>query len=90
MTEHDAEVLGEASFHNRDRLAASTACGCYACLSTFKGSDIRRWTDDGMTACCPVCDTDAVLPDVTAKSVLSDLRAHWFATVPIERAHPTA
>jgi hypothetical protein len=89
MTSDDAETLGQASFHNRARMSAQTACGCYSCLTVFTGADIKHWTDDGATACCPVCDIDAVLPEVTNKSVLTDLRAYWFSAVPVERTHPT-
>lgn len=82
----DPETLAAGSFHNRTRITDETACGCYACVSVFQGRDVNQWTDDGMTACCPKCGVDAVLPKVTSIPTLTGLRAYWFNPVSTEQA----
>jgi hypothetical protein len=54
-------------------------CGCFYCLGLFRASHIKKWvglTEDGrrietetnlgMTAICPLCGVDAVIPEGSA------------------------
>jgi hypothetical protein len=50
-------------FHNRERLENCRVCGCCNCLQVFVPELIKRWTDDGLTACCPYCGIDGVVSD---------------------------
>ena len=66
--------------------------GCFYCEAMFAPSEIVDWVDgpqletgsttDGVTALCPRCGIDAVLPSaapisVTAE-VLAAMHCHWF------------
>ncbi len=46
----------------QDGIRASK-CGCFYCLSTFPGAEIREWIDEGTTALCPKCGIDSVLSE---------------------------
>lgn len=50
-------------FYNRERLENCRVCGCCNCLQVFVPELIKRWTDDGLTACCPCCGIDSVVSD---------------------------
>jgi hypothetical protein len=41
----------------------NSKCGCFYCLETFDGAEIRQWTDEGITALCPRCGIDSVLSE---------------------------
>ena len=73
----DLEELHRHSGRNRDRMAGR--CGCFHCLSTFVADCVTDWIDDGMTALCPVCGIDAVLPDIGGDlAVLERMHERWF------------
>ncbi|NVJ62433.1 MAG: cytoplasmic protein [Gammaproteobacteria bacterium] len=36
-------------------MEASENCCCISCLEFFPPSEIRKWWDDGRSACCPKC-----------------------------------
>jgi hypothetical protein len=52
----------QKAMRNRDEVE-NAFCGCYHCLETFEGKEIKDWTDGGKTALCPRCDCDCVLPN---------------------------
>jgi NAD-dependent SIR2 family protein deacetylase len=56
-----AAIHKAASFH-RFEVFHSDHCACYACGSTFSPQQITAWTDKDMTALCPHCKMDAVIP----------------------------
>ena len=70
-----------ASAH-RNELSNSGRCGCFFCFRTFPFGDIRRWTDNNMTALCPSCGIDAVLGDASGFPVddafLRMMHRYWF------------
>ena len=77
------------SAHHRKRVLASRRCGCFHCLAMFRREEIARWTDrpapraDGVTALCPRCGIDAVLPDNMprvrlTRAFLRAMHARWF------------
>jgi hypothetical protein len=76
--EWDYREATTLSYRNKDRIEAETPCGCYFCLTTFKGVDVDEWTDDGETALCPRCNIDAVMPGVTEPENLQAAHVHWF------------
>ena len=53
-----------AATSNALALAESLTCSCYYCLRTYSTDEIVDWIDDadGLTAICPHCDIDAVVP----------------------------
>lgn len=86
MTEQKYEryydLAGEASFKNIGIIMASEMCGCYSCGEIFPADEVRGWIDDGATAMCPNCYTDAVLGDASGipiqDDVLRELHERWF------------
>ena len=78
MNETEANRIAAASFLNRDRITAAPSCGCFYCLATVPGDDVREWVDDGRTALCPRCGIDSVLPDVTDDDTLRVLHHYRF------------
>ena len=66
------------SFCHRDKIKPDTECGCFYCLSVFKGEDIRTWADKGETAMCPVCGIDTVLPGVSDFNTLQGICTEAF------------
>lgn len=61
------EQIDTAALHKAARLHSfevveSNECGCFFCQRIFKTSQIVAWTDHGLTALCPYCHMDAVIP----------------------------
>lgn len=78
-------TLTEAHAHavdHRAEIEGSTMCGCFYCCEVFMAGAIKRWVDDGQTALCPRCGTDAVLGDrigvAMKRPFLEKMRARWF------------
>jgi hypothetical protein len=79
---------------HRTELLASSICGCFYCLATFKPEEIEDWVDwppgtpedleleSGTTALCPRCGIDAVIGSESGypinKVFLDAMHAHWF------------
>ena len=92
----DLESIHRFSSQHRELLARSAQAGCFYCQTLFAPAEIADWVDgpaaisgdttEGVTALCPRCGIDAVLPDATVAldaALLAELHAHWFArTVP--------
>jgi hypothetical protein len=88
----DQESLHRYSSRNRPLLELSDRAGCFHCLSLFDPNEITDWIDgsqvetgdtaDGVTALCPRCGIDSVLPSTApislTKDLLSEMNAHWF------------
>lgn len=45
--------------------------------------EVKEWTDNGLTAMCPKCDIDSVLPDDGTLTLNELIAMHhrWFCTV---------
>jgi NAD-dependent SIR2 family protein deacetylase len=56
-----AKLHKAASFH-RFEIFHSEYCSCFSCGKSFTPQQIVEWTDKDMTALCPYCKMDAVLP----------------------------
>jgi hypothetical protein len=92
LTLSDQEHLHRLCFKNRDALEKASRAGCFYCCEIFTPSEIQFWADgdqvrtgsldDGVTALCPRCGIDAVLPEphgvVLTAELLEEMRAHWF------------
>lgn len=86
--------IHQFSSRNRDLLSRSEQAGCFYCQSLFDPAEITDWVDgpqlvtgdtaDGVTALCPRCGIDAVLPSAAvslSKEMLAEMNAHWFSTL---------
>lgn len=67
------------SINNKDQIKRFKQCGCYYCQTSFDSSEISEWIDIGLTACCPNCGVDSVLPGITNKRVLKSGNKFWFS-----------
>ena len=88
----DLESTHKHSSRHRDVLARSDRAGCFYCQAFFDPSEITDWIDgrfvetgdtaDGITALCPRCGIDAVLPSAAPipldPDVLAQMHHHWF------------
>ena len=61
------------SFKNAHLIDDDTDCSCYYCCTNYKGSEIIEYFDDGLTAMCPNCRIDAVLPEKNSRKRLKEL-----------------
>jgi hypothetical protein len=92
LSRGDLKSIHKHCIRHRDQVQRSRQCGCFYCLATFTPGEIRDWVDppdseenepSGVTALCPRCGIDAVLPDdipgapITA-SLLAEMRCYWF------------
>ena len=88
----DLESIHKFSDHHRELLERSERAGCFYCGEVFDPTEITDWIDgrqvetgsldDGVTALCPRCGIDAVLPSAAPIKLDSDLlaqmRSHFF------------
>ena len=89
----DLEAIHRFSSGHRAEIEASTQCGCFYCGAMIPPGEIADWVDatearhgeeeldSGVTALCPRCGIDAVLPDARVsitRDLLSEMRAYWF------------
>ena len=54
--------LHKTTNFNSFEIAYSKSCSCFNCGQSFKPADVNEWTDKGLTALCPHCHMDAVVP----------------------------
>jgi hypothetical protein len=88
----DFDAIHTFSSQHRSLLELSKRAGCFYCCQIFAPSEITAWVDgpqvatektsDGITALCPRCGIDAVLPSVSyyplTEALLADMPRHWF------------
>ena len=88
----DLESIHKYSDHHRDLLGRSERAGCFYCETVFDPGEIEDWIDgrqietgstkDGVTALCPRCGIDSVLPSAAPiplnAEVLAEMRHYWF------------
>lgn len=87
----DLESLHRFSSRHRELLAGSLRAGCFHCLTIFDPAEIVDWVDgpasvsgdtnEGVTALCPRCGIDAVLPSAVVDldaELLAEMHRHWF------------
>jgi hypothetical protein len=78
----ECKTLSDNSRHNRSRMIPGTICGCFHCQTIFLAEEVSRWIDDELTALCPRCGVDAVLPGVTDLTTLRDLHDYAYSQSP--------
>ena len=88
----DLRSIHRFSDHHRALLTQSERAGCCYCGQFFAPAEIEDWIDgaqldtgdvaDGVTALCPRCGIDAVLPSAAPirldASLLAEMREFWF------------
>ena len=91
----DLESIWQFCTHHRELLAQSERAGCFHCLAMFPPTEIREWIDEpdttagpsgapapgGVTALCPRCGIDAVLPSARVAldtTLLRELAEYYF------------
>lgn len=88
----DLENIHKYSDHHRELMERSERAGCFHCETFFSPGEITDWIDGwhpetgrsgkGVTALCPRCGIDAVLPSAAGipltAEVLAEMRSHWF------------
>lgn len=88
----DLKSIHRYSSYHRERLAKSDRAGCFYCLTMFDPREITDWVDgqqpetgraeDGVTAICPRCGIDAVLPAggpfALDDQLLDEMHQHFF------------
>jgi len=62
---------------NKPALKENGVCGCFCCCNVFDYDSINEWIDDKLTALCPRCGVDSVLP-TDDKNLLVRMEKHWF------------
>jgi hypothetical protein len=88
----DLKSIQAYSSLHRHLFAESDFAVCFYCRSRFAPSEVQDWidgkqvetgeTDDGLTALCPRCGIDAVLPSAAPirfdDALLEEMHAYWF------------
>lgn len=69
---HEKSSLHRADFDVHENAS------CFHCRRVFRSSRIMEWCDYGLTAMCPHCDIDAVLPGKYEKGVLDQMYKRYF------------
>lgn len=79
MTPQTLRELHDLCTHNKRLITKSTLCCCFQCETIFTASEIREWCDEGqyegVTAVCPKCGVDSVIPIDT---LIRELHDYWF------------
>lgn len=77
-----ASRVHDCATRNKEQIAQSSQCGCYACAAIFPSTDVTEYTDEGQTAICPKCGTDSIVGDASGfeitKPFLRKMRRKWF------------
>lgn len=79
FTEELLKEMHRKSTANMSTMDSSGQCACFHCLERYPFSEILEVVDDrdGLTAVCPKCDIDSVLPDVP-QDLLEAMHEYWF------------
>ena len=67
--------------HNADYLEKSATCGCFYCCEVFTPREIMEYIHSGMTAVCPKCGINSVIPGSWFRGNLDflyEMHNHWF------------
>lgn len=78
--------MNKPYYNNRLAISDDTDCGCFFCISIYKGKEITDWADKGETALCPNCGVDSLIPNETDEEYLTKMCEKWFTGAePIEK-----
>ena len=85
LSNADQESLHRLSSDNRALLGRSSRAGCFYCCAVFSPAEVTDWidgpqlqtgsTEDGVTALCPRCGIDSVIPETEGRSLTAELLA---------------
>ncbi len=100
-SEADLRSIHQYSAHHREMMGRSERAGCFYCLAEFEPTDITEWVDWpdhvgdgqenelGVTAVCPRCGIDSVLPSAAPitwdSTLLAEMHECWFSDHRIKR-----
>jgi hypothetical protein len=85
--DRDLDHVHKLSIRHRHLIETAAQCGCFYCGAIFRPSEILDWVDGdspetGVTALCPKCGIDSVLPsppiDVTPE-FLARMQQYYFS-----------
>jgi hypothetical protein len=93
LNQADLRSIHRYSSNHRDLLTRSERAACFSCGAVFSPAEIERWIDSpqdddteregGITALCPRCGIDAVLPSAApvdlTPALIAEMRRFWFA-----------
>ncbi len=89
----DLDAIWRYATRHRALLVASDAAGCFHCGAIFRPDEVTEWIDEppaldgragperGITAACPRCTMDAVLPSAAVSlnaGLLAAMAARYF------------
>ncbi len=87
------ERLHRLSIRHRDLVQAAPQCACFHCGEFFSPEQIMDWVDGGVTALCPKCGIDSVVPetqrDHLEPDLIASMRAYWFERSIMIPDHPS-
>lgn len=79
------DKIHELSYENEKILKEVKNCACFYCYKRYDVSEINEWIDDdnGLTAQCPHCKVDSVIPAIIEGREVSDedlklMNEQWF------------
>ena len=78
--DHFVEQAPRLSLRNRQAIEQSDKISCYFCLEVQPSDRIKVWLDDEVTAVCPKCGTDAIVPGEVDRGILEMALVKWFGT----------
>jgi hypothetical protein len=68
----------KASVKNRSDLEYYGVGYCYHCLGEVWIKDIEEWTDNNLTASCPHCAMETVMPGIIDEAKMREYREEAF------------
>lgn len=78
LTDIQLAKLHEKSSLHLVEMRLNKSASCFFCLRDTATQNINEWTDCGLTARCPYCHIDAMLPGEYDKNVLEQLHQYSF------------
>ena len=61
------------TFENKHFLEHTDKCGCFYCKKIFNPNEIQEWCDQQMTAICPYCGVDSIIPETDKIKITNEL-----------------
>jgi hypothetical protein len=80
LTDHQLAKLHERCDLHFNELALHKVACCFYCIEAISFDKITEWTDCGLTAICPKCHVDAVLPGIYRVGILEQMHKRYFET----------
>lgn len=81
----ELEEIHKFSRHNKNMLEQSILCYCFHCKRKYEPKLIVEWCDEGVTAICPFCYIDSIIPshipsktNVFITEFINRMYDYWF------------